>query len=63
MYYIIGALTEGLSHNGLDFYSHLLTGYVGSPSFLFRIAELVKHLRQVNPKLIYGNVYALKFKI
>lgn len=50
----LGQLAENLSLNNLDFYSHLLTGYVGSPSFLNRIAELIRHLRQVNPNLIYG---------
>nr|CAD7447503.1 unnamed protein product [Timema bartmani]CAD7461398.1 unnamed protein product [Timema tahoe] len=46
-------LTDGLSQNGLDNYTHLLTGYVGSPSFLKRIAQLVEHMRKINPKLIY----------
>nr|CAD7197617.1 unnamed protein product [Timema douglasi] len=46
-------LTDGLSQNGLDKYTHLLTGYVGSPSFLKRIAQLVEHMRKINPKLIY----------
>lgn len=46
-------LTEGLSHNNLLNYSHLLTGYVGSPSFLARIVELVPRIRQVNPGLIF----------
>lgn len=47
-------LVEGLSMNDLDHYTHLLTGYIGSPSFLDRIASLVKHLKEVNPNLIYG---------
>ncbi|KAF4520683.1 hypothetical protein B566_EDAN006359 [Ephemera danica] len=46
-------LTEGLIKNELDEYSHLLTGYVGSASFLLKIADLVSHLRQVNPSLVY----------
>jgi pyridoxal/pyridoxine/pyridoxamine kinase len=45
---------DGLHHNGLDYYTHLLTGYIGSAGFLKYIAEVVKHLRQVNPDLIYG---------
>jgi pyridoxal/pyridoxine/pyridoxamine kinase len=45
---------DGLHHNGLDHYSHLLTGYIGSASFLKYIAQVVKQLREVNPDLVYG---------
>lgn len=49
---------DGLHHNGLDYYTHLLTGYIGSSSFLKYIAQVVKQLRQVNPDLVYGkNVF------
>lgn len=51
----LGELVEGLSENEVDNYTHLLTGYVGNYSFLCRIAALVKHLKSVNPNLIYGN--------
>ncbi|XP_063242742.1 pyridoxal kinase isoform X2 [Bacillus rossius redtenbacheri] len=46
-------LLKGLRENELDRYTHLLTGYIGSASFLMRIAALVKHLRTVNPELVY----------
>jgi pyridoxine kinase len=46
-------LAGGLQQNGLDFYSHLLTGYIGAESFLRRVCSLVKHLKSVNPNLIY----------
>ncbi|KAF2905739.1 hypothetical protein ILUMI_00452 [Ignelater luminosus] len=46
-------LVKGLSMNDLDHYTHLLTGYIGSASFLNRIASLVKHLKEINPNLIY----------
>ncbi|KAK2585433.1 hypothetical protein KPH14_010100 [Odynerus spinipes] len=46
-------LVHGLAENDLDNYTHLLTGYVGSASFLKRIAILVKALKQKNPHLIY----------
>ncbi|XP_015591886.1 pyridoxal kinase [Cephus cinctus] len=46
-------LVDGLSTNDLDNYSHLLTGYVGSASFLRRIAKLIHVLKQKNPDLIY----------
>jgi len=29
----LGDLLDGLKANGLDFYTHLLTGYIGCPSF------------------------------
>ena len=47
-------LMDGLNHNGLDHYTHLLTGYVGSPSFLKQIAQVVQQLRKINPNLVYG---------
>ncbi|XP_044269555.1 pyridoxal kinase [Tribolium madens] len=46
-------LALGLQANNLDFYSHLLTGYIGAESFLKRICALVKHLKSVNPSLTY----------
>lgn len=47
-------LAEGLAHNQLDCgYTHLLTGYNRSKSFLSHIANIVKQLRGKNPKLIY----------
>ncbi|XP_008214875.1 pyridoxal kinase isoform X1 [Nasonia vitripennis] len=47
-------LIDGLAENNLDNYTHLLTGYVGSASFLRRIAQVVKNLKQKNPKLVYA---------
>ena len=44
----------GLRLNGINKYSHLLTGYIGSPSFLLKVADVVRELKQVNPQLIYG---------
>ncbi|XP_025158237.1 pyridoxal kinase isoform X2 [Harpegnathos saltator] len=46
-------LVEGLAYNNLDKYTYLLTGYVGSASFLKRIALLVATLKRKNPNLIY----------
>lgn len=46
-------LINGLVQNNLDNYTHLLTGYVGSPSFLKKIAEVVRILKHKNPNLIY----------
>lgn len=45
---------SGLVANDLhQQYTHLLTGYVGNPTFLRGIANILKTLRSVNPALIY----------
>ncbi|XP_017776523.1 PREDICTED: pyridoxal kinase [Nicrophorus vespilloides] len=50
----LGDLVEGLATNNLDTnYSHLLTGYIGSPAFLKRVASLVIDLKAKNKELIY----------
>lgn len=46
-------LIEGLEANDLLFYTHLLTGYIGSVSFLNTVLEVVNKLRSVNPRLVY----------
>jgi pyridoxine kinase len=47
-------LIEGLDANHFtNHYTHLLTGYIGSVSFLQEISSLVPRLRQKNPALIY----------
>lgn len=46
-------LIEGLEANNLLYYTHLLTGYIGSLSFLECILQVVEKLRSVNPDLIY----------
>lgn len=46
-------LIDGLVQNDLDNYTHLLTGYVGSASFLKKVAEVVHMLKKKNPNLIY----------
>ena len=49
-------LIEGLQQNDLLQYTHLLTGYIGSVSFLETIAKVVKTLRKANPDLVYGKI-------
>ncbi|XP_058063555.1 pyridoxal kinase [Anopheles bellator] len=45
---------SGLVDNDLHkLYTHLLTGYVGNPTFLREIANILKSLRAVNAKLVY----------
>lgn len=46
-------LIEGLEANDLLYYTHLLTGYIGSVSFLNTILKVVDKLRSVNPNLTY----------
>lgn len=47
-------LIDGLITNNLHEYTHLLTGYIGSPSFLRSIIEVVRKLKEKNPNLVYG---------
>nr|XP_019704414.1 pyridoxal kinase isoform X2 [Elaeis guineensis] len=46
-------LIEGLGANELLYYTHLLTGYIGSVSFLDTVLQVVERLRSINPGLIY----------
>eukprot|EP01117_Protostelium_nocturnum_P019532 TRINITY_DN8489_c0_g1_i1.p1 TRINITY_DN8489_c0_g1~~TRINITY_DN8489_c0_g1_i1.p1 ORF type:complete len:300 (+),score=75.90 TRINITY_DN8489_c0_g1_i1:54-953(+) len=46
-------IMEGLKQNKLDKYSHLLTGYINSPSTLRSIMKIVHHLKSINPNLSY----------
>jgi len=46
-------LIGGLEANDLLVYTHLLTGYIGSVSFLETILRVVEKLRSVNPDMIY----------
>lgn len=51
---MLAELMSGLQINDLDNVSHLLTGYVGSASFLEQVYETVKQLKKKNPELVYG---------
>uniref|UniRef100_A0A2P2KV63 pyridoxal kinase n=1 Tax=Rhizophora mucronata TaxID=61149 RepID=A0A2P2KV63_RHIMU len=46
-------LIEGLEANELLYYTHLLTGYIGSVSFLDSVLEVIDKLRTINPELTY----------
>ncbi|XP_072178612.1 pyridoxal kinase-like [Diadema setosum] len=46
-------LFDGLKLNDIHQYSHLLTGYVGSESFLHEVIRVVKELREANPDITY----------
>ena len=46
-------LYEGLKLNNINHYTHLLTGYVGSKSFLEEVVNVLSDLRKVNPNLVF----------
>jgi len=46
-------LIDGLDANNINRYSHIINGYIGSKTFLIKLSEVVKHLKTVNPNLIY----------
>lgn len=47
-------LIEGLEMNNLlSGYTHLLTGYIGSASFLQAVVEIAYKLKKINPGLTY----------
>ncbi|RAL46621.1 unnamed protein product [Cuscuta campestris] len=46
-------IIEGLEANNLLYYTHLLTGYIGSVSFLEKVLQVVDKLRAINPELVY----------
>jgi pyridoxine kinase len=48
---------DGLIQNNLDDYTHLLTGYVGSASFLKEIAKVIQNLKKKNPNMVYGKLH------
>lgn len=49
----LDTLIEGLKLNNLQDCSHILTGYVGSPSFLNKVVEVVKELKSSSPNVTY----------
>ncbi|BFZ24984.1 hypothetical protein BsWGS_28023 [Bradybaena similaris] len=46
-------LFEGLRINNLLDFSYVLTGYIGSETFLEKVGDTVKELKSKNPNLIY----------
>ncbi|KZV42251.1 pyridoxal kinase [Dorcoceras hygrometricum] len=46
-------LIEGLEANNLLYYTHLLTGYIGSVSFLNTVLKVVDKLRSINSGLVF----------
>ncbi|VDM43185.1 unnamed protein product [Toxocara canis] len=46
-------LYEGLKLNDINEYSYILTGYCGNPSFLLKIADIVRDVKKRNPDVIF----------
>ena len=38
-------LIDGLEANGLDYYSHIINGYIGKDTFLLKLAEAIEKLK------------------
>lgn len=49
----VECLYNGLKENDLLWYTHLLTGYIGSKSFLEEVARIIQNLKKINPSLVY----------
>jgi len=50
----LGELVEGLKDNDLlDQYSHVITGYVGTPTFLRDLGQTIKAFKAKNPEVKY----------
>ena len=50
----LAEVVKGLEDNDLLRHSHLLTGYIGSVTFLNQVAEIHRKLKTINPDLMYG---------
>jgi pyridoxal/pyridoxine/pyridoxamine kinase len=49
-------LVQGLEANGfLPLYTHLLSGYVGTVSFLQQLVALVRKIKAASPGVFYGS--------
>ncbi|XP_048767181.1 pyridoxal kinase-like isoform X2 [Ostrea edulis] len=49
----LACLYDGLKENKISAFSHILTGYIGSKSFLEKVADIVLDLKKSNPSLLY----------
>jgi pyridoxine kinase len=49
----LGELYDGLRNNNLLNYTHLLTGYIGSESFLLKVKDVISDLKAANANLTY----------
>ncbi|CAC5376074.1 pdxK [Mytilus coruscus] len=49
----VECLYEGLKENNIHNFTHLLTGYIGSKSFLQKVGDIIKDMKITNPTLTY----------
>lgn len=49
----VECLYEGLKENNIHNFTHLLTGYIGSKSFLEKVGDIIKDMKKTNPDLTY----------
>jgi pyridoxine kinase len=49
----LDVLYQGLKENGINKYSHILTGYCGDPGFLHTIAKVVSELKTTSEGVLY----------
>jgi pyridoxine kinase len=45
-------LIEGLKANNLHYYDYAVSGYIGSASFLEKLALVLKELKETNPDMV-----------
>jgi hypothetical protein len=53
----LGALIDGLMNNGLEFYDYAVSGYIGSVSFLEKLATVIKELKEKNPDMVKNSSF------
>lgn len=49
----VECLYNGLKENNIHNFTHLLTGYIGSKSFLEKVGDIIKDMKETNPNLSY----------
>ncbi|XP_052811922.1 pyridoxal kinase-like isoform X2 [Mya arenaria] len=50
----VDCLYEGLKQNNIhNQFSHLLTGYIGSKSFLLKVGDIIQDVKDSNPGIVY----------
>lgn len=47
-------IVDGLDANGLLQHTHMLTGYIGSETFLAEVLDVLRRLRAANPDVRFG---------
>ena len=51
----LGVLIEGLKANNLHHYDFAVSGYIGSTSFLEKLGDVLKELKEANPDMVSGD--------